>query len=129
MTNPCWSLATNFENHKIISVVHKISKMKGKESYSRFETSSSHFTWVYLCIHHSAKLDSKLEMGPIGFSIGHLYKIFPSEEVTFTKVTYTVWKGLVRVTLNSPLLNLNGSFSNTFELLKVSFCVVIHKTN
>ena len=65
-------------------------------------------------------------MGPIGFSIGHLYKTFPSEEVTFT---YTVWKGLVRVTLNSHLLNLNGSISNTFKLLKVWFCVVIHKTN
>ena len=52
--------------------------------------------------------------------------------VTFTRplqvlymVTYTLWKGLVKVSVNSPLLNPIGSIFNTFNLFKLRFYTVL----
>ena len=46
--------------------------------------------------------------------------------------TASNWKGLVKVTFNSSLLNLYGSFSNNFKLSTVSFLAypreIIHYT-
>ena len=63
-------------------------------------------------------------MGPLWICKGDLYKTFPAENVTFCKGDLFSLKGLVKVTVISPFLNLKGLVSNTFKLSKVHFCAV-----
>ena len=59
-----------------------------------------------------------LEMGPLLFNKGHIYRTFQHKKIT-TKVIYTIWEGLLNMIF---LVNRNGPFSNIFKLVKVSFC-------
>ena len=68
---------------------------------------------------HQIKTFKVLEMGPLRFSKGDLYKTFPAENVTFHKGDILGWQGLVNVTINSPFLNIKGPISKTFNWLKV----------
>ena len=60
-----------------------------------------------------------LETGPLRFGIGNIYKTFPAEKVTFHKGHFFGWKCFVKVSFNSPFLNLKGSISKTFKLSKI----------
>ena len=56
------------------------------------------------------------EMGPLRCCEGELYKTFSAVKVTFHKGDLFGWKGLVKVTFNSPFLNLKVPISKTFKL-------------
>ena len=57
----------------------------------------------------------------------NLYKTFTAEKVSFTKVIDAIWKGLVKVTINPSLLNLNGPMEwalvRTFSVLVSARCM------
>ena len=61
-------------------------------------------------------------MGPLRLITGGIYKAFR----TFYKGDLLGWKCLVKVSFDSPFLNLKGPISNTLKLLNVKFCEVIY---
>ena len=61
-------------------------------------------------LHQIRPLITVLEMGPLRSSKGDLYKTFPAENVTFHKIYLFSWKGLLKLTLNSPVPFLKAPF-------------------
>ena len=58
-------------------------------------------------------------MCPLIYGKGDIYKTFPAEKVTYHKGDLFNLNGLVKMSFNSPSLNLKGPISKTFKFLKV----------